>query len=296
MKSERRFAHKGVNYHVLAWTPEVEDGSRAPLVLLHGFAQSAHAWDEIAPQLARGRAVYALDLIGQGKSDRPDDTTAYTLEEQGEALLAFLTGVEAVGCGAQAPHDPKPVVVGYSMGGRVALAAACRRPQAFGGLVLESAGLGPADERERAAAAERDARSAAVLRRDGLTAFMNHWEQLPLFATQRELPAAARERLRAGRLANDAVSLACVFEKAGQHTMPDRKAVLGCLHALAESGTPVLYVAGARDEKYRAFAQLLCDNDTCATHLIENAGHNVHLEAPERYVCVLEGFLDQRSG
>ena len=57
-------------------------------------------------------------------------------------------------------------MVGYSMGGRVALAAASSQPETFarfaGGLVLESAGLGPVDEHEREDAAERDARNAAA--------------------------------------------------------------------------------------------------------------------------------------
>ena len=65
-------------------------------------------------------------------------------------------------------------------------------------LVLESVGLGPADDNERAASARRDAANAARLRADGLAAFMEEWERLPLFATQRALPSDVRERVRRG--------------------------------------------------------------------------------------------------
>lgn len=180
------------------------------------------------------------------------------------------------------------------MGGRVALAAASSQPETFarfaGGLVLESAGLGPVDEREREDAAERDARNAAALRRDGLSAFMDAWERLDLFATQRDLPVSARERMRASRLANDAEALARTFEHAGQHAMPARVDVLAALASLRASGAPVRYIAGARDVKYRTLAESLEDEGLCEVRIVAGAGHNVHLEAPAAYLHALEGF------
>ncbi|WP_302548138.1 alpha/beta fold hydrolase, partial [Gordonibacter pamelaeae] len=263
------------------------------------------SWDGVAEPLSCTRPVVALDLVGHGGSDRPEGAAAYTLEAQGEMLLAFLAS--ALGeAGPAAPGGPdgrfaalmqgcrKPVVVGYSMGGRVALAAACRHPEAFarrvGGLVLESAGLGPVDEHERKDAAERDARNAAALRRDGLSAFMDAWERLPLFATQRDLPASTCERVRAGRLANDAEALARTFEHAGQHAMPSRGDVLAALASLRDSGVPVRYIAGARDVKYRALAEDLEEEGLCEVRVVAGAGHNVHLEEPAAYLRALEGF------
>ena len=156
--------------------------------------------------------------------------------------------------------------------------------------VLESAGLGPVDEHERKDAAERDARNAAALRRDGLSAFMDAWERLPLFATQRDLPASTCERVRAGRLANDAEALARTFEHAGQHAMPSRGDVLAALASLRDSGVPVRYIAGARDVKYRALAEDLEEEGLCEVRVVAGAGHNVHLEEPAAYLRALEGF------
>ncbi|WP_080800792.1 alpha/beta fold hydrolase [Arabiibacter massiliensis] len=273
-----RFEHAGVRYGVRSW-----GAGGAPVVLVHGFAQSAASWDEVAPLLARDRAVCALDLAGHGASDRPVDPAPYALDAQAEALLAFLAGFER-----------RPAVVGYSMGGRVALAAAVKNPHAFAALILEGAGLGPATADEREAARERDLANAARLRAEGVLAFMDAWERLPLFATQRDLPAATREGVRAGRLANDVESLARTFEHAGQHAMPDRAVVLAALAQLRDGGVPVLYLAGERDAKYRALAEGLATAGLAETRIIEGAGHNVHLEAPDAFAREVSAFLSAR--
>lgn len=228
--------------------PATARPSAAPLILLHGFAQSSASWDAVARKLAAtGRPIYALDLVGHGESERPADACAYALDAQGEALLSFARMVAD-------REGARPAVLGYSMGGRVTLAALRRDPRAFAAVVLEAAGFGPATQAERDAATERDAACAARLRADGLEAFMDFWEQLPLFASQRDLPPDVRERLRAGRMANDAEALARTFEQAGQHVMPSRAETLETLDVLRAGDTPLLYLAGERDEKYRALA------------------------------------------
>ena len=255
----------------------------APLVLLHGFAQSAESWACVAPRLARSRTVYALDLVGHGGSDRPADPAAYGLDAQADALIAFLDEV-AAGIGG-------PVVVGYSMGGRVALAAALRDSSRLGALVLESAGLGPLTQAERDAAATADTARANRLRAQGVRSFMDDWERLPLFATQAGLPAAVRERLRAQRLANDAEALARTFEGAGQHAMPGRAQALG---RLRRAPFPVLYLCGGLDAKYRAQAEALARLEgasNVSVEVVEGVGHNVHLEAPRAFARSLEAFL-----
>ncbi|MDJ1651356.1 MULTISPECIES: alpha/beta fold hydrolase [Gordonibacter] len=279
-----------------------EEHAGVPLVLVHGFAQSAASWEGVASQLASGRAVYAFELVGHGGSDCPDDEAAYELSAQAEALLAFLDYVakrEAFACGAGSGGETRPVVVGYSLGGRVALTAACRDAQAFAqrvsDLVLESAGLGPATSDERAAAAERDATNAERLRDQGLEAFMDAWERLPLFATQRALPPEVRERVRAGRLANNAEALALTFLHAGQHVMPARDEVLSTLKQLADQDVPVLYLAGSLDEKYRLLAESLEAQNLCTITLITPAGHNIHLEAPAQFCETIHAFTAAAS-
>lgn len=293
--SQTPFVHDGVRYGVARWGASApaaaSDAAPAtPLILLHGFSQSAASWADVAVRLAATRPVYALDLVGHGASDRPDNPEAYALDAQGAALCAFAHHVAAV-------EGAHPAVLGYSMGGRVTLSALSSDPHAFSAVILEAAGLGPASPAERAAAAERDARCAARLRVDGLAAFMDFWEQLPLFATQRTLPADVRERLHAARMANDAEALARTFEHAGQHVMPDRAANLATLAALASSHAqplPLLYLAGEHDQKYRAQAHDFAAATHAATCIVPGAGHNTHLEAPAAFVREVEAFLSAR--
>lgn len=301
----RRFSCGGASFSFQVWKAPAAEASAAdlapdegcaiaaacresavPLILLHGFAQSSASWNATASELAAtGRPVYALDLVGHGGSERPANPRAYALDAQGEALLAFarlIADVEGV----------RPSVLGYSMGGRVTLAALHRDPRAFSAVILEAAGFGSATQAEREAAAKRDAACATRLRADGLEAFMDFWEQLPLFASQRDLPPDVRERLRAGRMANDAEALARTFEQAGQHVMPSRAETLETLAVLRAGGTPLLYLAGERDEKYRALAAQAAEAGA-VMRVVPGAGHNAHLEAPAAFVQEVSLFLGE---
>ena len=124
------------------------------------------------------------------------------------------------------------------MGGRVALHVALRlaaaAPERLAALVLESASPGIADDGERAARRAADDALADEIERDGVAAFVERWERLPLCDSQRALPASARERLRAQRLASDPRGLANSLRGLGAGaTQPLH-------HRLRELGLPTL--------------------------------------------------------
>jgi pimeloyl-ACP methyl ester carboxylesterase len=114
----------GLKLHALEWSRE-----GTLMLFLHGFSNSAHVWDEIAPVVAPYYRVVALDQRGHGDSDHdPErrydpDTMAADIERVLEQL-----GAERL------------VLVGHSMGGRVSIAFAGRRPEALAGLVLVDIG------------------------------------------------------------------------------------------------------------------------------------------------------------
>ena len=300
----RGFDYGGMRFGVKAWRASASDAREggtlsAPIVLVHGFAQQASTWDDAVRLLAgAGAECFGFELAGHGAgacsaggdpAERPD---FFDLCFQARALLAFCR-VVARDAGVA------PVLVGYSMGGRVALQAAClaaddlrdggelnrislrssaafapcdraRRLDVagacqqdvtanaarmsaavpFSALVLESAGLGPADAASRGALRERNFAWAARVRGEGVSAFMSWWEALPLFESQRNLDDDQRERLRAGRLANDTESLALSFERAGAHAMSSQGESIRMLCELAAKGIPVSYLAGELDAKY----------------------------------------------
>ena len=164
----------------------------------------------------------------------------------------------------------------------------------FSALVLESAGLGPADAASRGALRERNFAWAARVRGEGVSAFMDWWAGLPLFESQRNLPVDQRERLRAGRFDNDAESLALSFEQAGAHQMPLRCGSIRALCELSRRGVPVSYLAGRLDAKYcEVLANLRADSQGAVScRVVPCAGHNIHLEQPEVFASILEEVVE----
>src|SRR5579883_1216776 len=158
-----------------------------PLVLLHGFTGSAAGWGKHLDRLAAaGLRVLAFDLHGHGPSDAPNNSERYNMEHCQQDILAALKKLD-VGRGEAA-------LLGYSMGGRIALYTAFSG--FFRALILESASPGLADPTEREQRRLNDEALAELIENEGIETFIDFWEKLPLFASQRNLPAEARSALR----------------------------------------------------------------------------------------------------
>lgn len=117
------FRHQ--RFHFLEWG----DAGAPPVVLLHGGNQSAHAWDLVSLNLSASYRVLALDQRGHGDSEWSRGAH-YGIDEMMADAAAFLGT-----CGAH-----RPVVVGHSMGGMVALALAAAHPEKLSGLVVVDIG------------------------------------------------------------------------------------------------------------------------------------------------------------
>ena len=102
------------------------------IVLIHGIGGQAQDWSNLMPQFARaGYQVYALDLLGYGKSDRPADAT-YSVAQETRIVEDFLVQ----------KHLQRVNLMGWSMGGWIAARVALERPEVVDRLVLyDSAGI-----------------------------------------------------------------------------------------------------------------------------------------------------------
>ncbi|MEO8699430.1 MAG: alpha/beta fold hydrolase, partial [Kofleriaceae bacterium] len=156
------------------------------------------------------------------------------------------------------------VVIGYSLGARVALGLVAT--ERIGRAILVSVNPGIADA-ERAGRRAGDARWAALLRERGIVAFLDAWEAQPLFATQAGVDPDRLAARRARRLALDLEQLARSLETMGLAEMPDYRSA---------SFEQVELVAGARDAKYVAIARAL----GAPLSVVADAGHDPLLEQP----------------
>ena len=182
----------------------------------------------------------------------------------------------------------RAAVLGYSMGGRVALRLGLAAPDRVSALVLESASPGIEDAAARKERRQSDAALAQMIEREGIEAFVDRWEKLPLFATQNGLDTARREALRAQRLANNPGGLANSLRGMGagqQEPVFDR---------LGELRMPVLLVAGELDANYRKLARRMAKSiPNTRLEVVPGTGHTVHLEQPERFADLVNEFLQQ---
>lgn len=245
-----------------------ETGEGVALLALHGFTGSGETWRPFAARWP-GVRVIAPDLPGHGRSLGLPAGIGPTIE----LLLAL----------ADARGIERFAVLGYSMGGRIALRLALAAPQRVRALIVESASPGIEDAAGRRARVAADERLAQRIEREGVEAFVDYWQSLPLWRSQAGLPAVVREALRAQRLGNDARGLAASLRAAGAGVdlpLGDRLGGLSC---------PVRCVAGMLDDRYcdhaRAIAAAVADG---RAEIVPQAGHAVHLEQPDRFATIVQ--------
>jgi 2-succinyl-6-hydroxy-2,4-cyclohexadiene-1-carboxylate synthase len=223
--------------------------------------QPAQAWAPVAEALAGRTATRLLDHAEHSFEGR-------------------LSEIAAAGEGA--------VLVGYSLGGRLALRAVLREPEGYAGLVTVGATAGIDDRATRSARAEADDRLASWMEAAIIEDIVAVWERQPLFADQSETLVEAQ---RPGRLAQDPRDLAALLRTAGQGVLEP------VWHELLGFELPLLAIAGARDEGYSAAAQRIADTAPRGRAVIVgDAGHAPQLQRPEEVARLLADFTDQDVG
>jgi 2-succinyl-6-hydroxy-2,4-cyclohexadiene-1-carboxylate synthase len=245
-------------------------------MLLHGFTGSGEHWAMTAAGLRNAYRVIVPDLIGHGRTESPAALEHYRIENASADLISLLDALAISSVG----------LLGYSMGGRLALYTAVHYPTRIKTLMLESASPGLRSAEERTARRRSDEALAASIEQDGIESFVDTWERLPLFASQAPLSPQQLERLRAGRLRNTVVGLANSLREMGTGVQPSLWEKLPLLKM------PTLLIAGALDAKFTTIAQqmhaLLPDAQLA---ILPDAGHTVHLEQPEAFSEAVIAFL-----
>lgn len=250
-------------------------GQGSPLLLLHGFAGSIQNWDSLIATLQANFRVIAVDILGHGLSNKPSDVERYRIECVAQDMATLLCKL-----GNHPVH-----LLGYSMGGRLALYLAVHYPELIQSLVLESSSPGILSPIERENRAQQDAHLASEILKKGIEWFVDYWEQIALFASQKALPTEVYLTQRQQRLHNDPLGLANSLLGMGTGQQPS------LWEALPQLALPTLLIAGQLDRKYiqinQNMAEYLPNGETC---FVENVGHNAHLEDPAQFLETITNF------
>ena len=253
-------------YHLHSWGRAGDP----PVLLLHGFTGHGGSWAEAGQTFAAaGFHVLAPDLLGHGSSPHPGESTRYEMARAAADLNLLLDAT----C-SEAVH-----LAGYSMGGRLALFFALSYPDRVRTLCLVSASPGIAAATERAERRDSDNALADRIERDGIAAFVDYWETLPMWESQhRTLSVRQRRQLRAQRLRNRPDGLANSLRGMGTGAQP----VL--LDELPSLALPTLLIVGAEDEKFVAVNRQMAQRIPGAQKVVVlGAGHAVQLERPKKF-------------
>ncbi|MBI3953512.1 MAG: alpha/beta hydrolase [Chloroflexi bacterium] len=236
---------------------------REAVLLLHPMGSSCHSWSKVIDGLADRYPVYALDMLGQGDSDKP--RRQYAIEDYARSVLNFM----------QATALPRATVVGNSVGAMLAAQMAVLEPRKVRKLVL--VGVPGWSEQERN---ERRAMMAQTLNPDG-SAKPATLEDLKLswaHPTEELLKQLNSDRAKVGTWHRSAMTaiLDC-----------DIRAVLQQVRA------PTLVVYGDRD-MLRSNEQFVLDAIPGARlALVPDAGHVPQMEKPREFLDIVLPFLEK---
>ena len=236
------------------------------VVALHGFTQHGGMFERLAA--TAGLTIAAPDLPGHGRTTIDPITIGTAVD----AIAEFLATLA----------EP-PLLVGYSQGGRVALQAALTYGERVGAMALVSASPG-LNERARRMRRAADDGLADRIERIGTERFIREWLANPLVATDTVAPHLREADLEM-RLENRAAGLAAALRGMGQAAVADSS------NRIADLAMPVRFMAGTDDPTYCDHATAMASSCNDQPVLVDGAGHNLILEAPEAVAEVINELL-----
>ena len=250
---------------------------KTPILFLHGFTGSSNDWKFILGKIPTNFTPIFIDLIGHGKSSSPDEISKYSEEFQIDIINQLLDFLAI----------KKIILVGYSMGGRLALSFTVNHPQKVKALILESTSFGIENHAERKERIFADAELSKQIVNKGKTDFIEYWMNIPLFESFRKVDDSKIEKLRQNKISdNNVIGLQnslVGFSQGKTNYLGD---------SLQLIKVKVLLIAGELDKKYCMIAKEMrrkIENSEIKT--VNNCGHNVHFEKPEEFLKFLNSFL-----
>lgn len=244
------------------------------LVMLHGFLGSKDDWSILMPSLSQYFHCICIDLPGHGANH-------LRLASPGFSQVAAHIVAKISGLGIKQFH-----LLGYSLGGRIALHVAKDFPNALLSLTLESAHPGLTDDTQRDARAKSDGLWAKKLQQLPITAFLSLWYQQAVF---NDLSKQQKQQLITLRSHNDPLRLSNCYLATSLSLQQDCRAVLSQLSC------PCYYLYGMDDTKFAQVAKdWQAENGKTQLQLqpLAAAGHNIHSLHPKLFSDTLLTLLN----
>lgn len=240
-------------------------GNGIPVVLLHGFTGSRLTWRDFIQTWKHKFKCITVELPGHGETKIHSPRTMEACSHDLAKLFSYL--------GLSTFH-----LIGYSMGGRTALSLAMLYPERLLSLTLESSSPGLRTDDEKKARKEQDEQLARKLEEEGLEAFVDYWEEIPLFRTHKNLPESIQKGIRKERLSQSSRGLANSLRWMGTGVQPS------WWNQLSKLTCPILLIVGSLDKKFVKINKQMknCLQNACLK-TINHAGHTVHIEQPTKF-------------
>jgi len=258
--------------------PREIDRSKDTVIFLHGFTGCAEDWFPIFEQLPDKYNYAALDIIGHGKSDSPSDPNKYSLD----SMLAQIKYVK--------DHltQNKIFLLGYSMGGRLALNYAIAYPDDIKGLILESTSAGIKNDEERKKRYDDDLKIVEYIETNTLEDFIEMWQDKEIFNTQRRFSNDKLKKIKKKKASVNKIGYANSLRGFSTGVM------MPVHDKLKKIPLKVLLITGDLDSKFTGINARLSKRFFKAKHkIVRNSGHNTHLEEPKRFVEIVLNYLGQ---
>ncbi|MHC1739309.1 MAG: 2-succinyl-6-hydroxy-2,4-cyclohexadiene-1-carboxylate synthase [Ignavibacteriaceae bacterium] len=265
-----QFGETGVNLE-----DSGERDSDMVVLLIHGFTGSSEDWNEVRNSL-KGVRFLLVDLPGHGRSDSPSDLKYYSQEN----LVKLIEEIR------NELGIKKLIIIGYSMGGRLALSYAVKYPDNLRKLIIESGHAGLMTEEERSERTKQDVELAEFIDHNEIDDFVDFWMSKDIFQSQSNLPESDRVEIRNRKLQNNNMGLSNMLKGFGTGRM------IPLWDKLKKIRFETLLIAGELDVKYCEVSKKIQNEITNSRlEIIEGAGHNVHLEKRDKFINLINDFI-----
>ena len=245
-----------------------------PMLFLHGFMGSAQDWQKMMQHFADRYFCIALDAPGHGKTDFQANEQYFSVPGFAEQIISLL-------------HSQKlrsVILMGYSMGGRVAFYLSQYFPQYFKTAIFESVSPGLQTERERSQRIDSDAKLAHRILSEDFSEFLQQWYEQPIFGDLKNHPRFPQLLQR--RLQNSREGLADSLKFMGTGAQPS------LWETIKLNKLPLLLLTGEFDVKFQTVAQeIIADCPSSLHKIIPGAAHNCHFENETAFIQIVEKFL-----